>query len=74
MLMIAAVRYPLAQDAALALQLTNVASIGLGTMLRFFLYRRWVFLAPAVPPTSHAGEPRRPLATEVFGPPPRPTS
>jgi putative flippase GtrA len=46
MLMIAAVRYPLGQDAALALQLTNVASIALGTLLRFVLYRRWVFRAP----------------------------
>jgi putative flippase GtrA len=64
-LMIAAVRYPLGQDGALALQLTNVASIALGTVCRFVLYRRWVFLAPAgapavvaaAPPAGPRGEP-----------------
>jgi putative flippase GtrA len=47
-LMIAVARYPLGQDGALALQLTNLLSIALGTAVRFVLYRRWVFLAPAV--------------------------
>ena len=47
-LMIAVVRYPLGQDGALALQLTNILAIALGTVFRFVLYRRWVFLAPAV--------------------------
>ena len=46
-LMIAVARYPLGQDGALALQLTNLLSIAVGTALRFVLYRRWVFLAPA---------------------------
>ena len=36
---------PLAQDSALVLQLANVGSIVLGTILRFISYRRWVFLA-----------------------------
>ena len=47
MLMIAAVRYGLDQSSASVLQLTNIASIAVGTTMRFLLYRRWVFLAPA---------------------------
>jgi putative flippase GtrA len=43
--MVAAVRYPLHQDSALVLQVTNIASIGVGTILRFLAYRRWVFPA-----------------------------
>jgi putative flippase GtrA len=38
------VRYPLGQESALVLQLANIGSIGLGTILRFLSYRRWVFL------------------------------
>jgi putative flippase GtrA len=57
LLMIATVRYALGQESTLALQLTNVASIGLGTALRFDLYRRWVFLAPAGTPPPAAGSP-----------------
>jgi putative flippase GtrA len=43
------VRYPLAQEGALVLQLANIGSIALGTVLRFLAYRRWVFLDPAHP-------------------------
>lgn len=58
--MIAVVRYPLDQEGALVLQITNVASIALGTMLRFVLYRRWVFLASDVAGASADGmEPAR---------------
>ena len=39
------VRYPLGQEGAVVLQLANVGSIALGTVLRFVSYRRWVFLA-----------------------------
>jgi putative flippase GtrA len=39
-----AVSHPLGQDDALVLQLANVVSIGLGTVLRFVSYRRWVFV------------------------------
>jgi putative flippase GtrA len=66
MLMIAAVRYPLGQESAFALQVTNVAAIALGTALRFTLYRRWVFLAPARP-TSPAVSPRPALAPDALG-------
>lgn len=43
--LIAFVRYPLGQDSALILQAANVASIVLGTVLRYLGYRRWVFPA-----------------------------
>lgn len=41
--LVALVRYPLGQESALVLQATNVVSIGLGTLVRFVSYRRWVF-------------------------------
>jgi putative flippase GtrA len=41
------VRYPLGQDSAFLLQLANVASIAVGTVIRYLSYRRWVF--PALP-------------------------
>ncbi|MFD2090335.1 GtrA family protein [Blastococcus deserti] len=66
MLMIAAVRYGLDQESALVLQLTNVASIAVGTTLRFVLYRRWVFLAPVAPDEDG------PRTTTTVAAPPRP--
>ncbi|GAA4313545.1 GtrA family protein [Klenkia terrae] len=42
---VAVVRYPLGQDSALVLQLANIASIAVGTVVRFLSYRRWVFVA-----------------------------
>ncbi|MCZ2823754.1 MULTISPECIES: GtrA family protein [unclassified Modestobacter] len=42
---VAVVRYPLGQDSALVLQVANVCSIVLGTVIRYLAYRRWVFLA-----------------------------
>jgi putative flippase GtrA len=55
------VRYPLGQENALVLQVANVASTVVGTLIRYFSYRRWVF--PAV-------EPAQPLAdaTETAAP------
>jgi putative flippase GtrA len=50
------VRYPLGQESALVLQLANIGSIALGTVLRFLAYRRWVFVAldhPAARSRSH---------------------
>ncbi len=41
--MIGVVRYPLGQTDALLLQLTNIASIAIGTVVRFAAYKRWVF-------------------------------
>jgi putative flippase GtrA len=42
---VAAVRYGLDQEGALVLQIANVASIVLGTLIRYLSYRRWVFPA-----------------------------
>ena len=41
--LVAFVRHPLGQEHALVLQAANVASIGVGTVIRWFAYRRWVF-------------------------------
>jgi putative flippase GtrA len=73
-LMIAAVRYPLDQDGAWALQLTNLASIALGTAFRFVLYRRWVFLAPGGLPAADHGAPQTgsPQSAPSSGQAPRP--
>ncbi|MGI8625050.1 MAG: GtrA family protein [Geodermatophilaceae bacterium] len=47
-------------DDAVLLQVANLASIGLGTIIRFLAYKRWVF-PPAAPPTTDpsAAEPVR---------------
>jgi putative flippase GtrA len=42
---VAAVRYGLDPEGALVLQIANVASIVLGTLIRYLSYRRWVFPA-----------------------------
>jgi putative flippase GtrA len=47
---VAFVRYPLGQESAVVLQLANVASIAVGTVVRYLSYRRWVFPALPVPP------------------------
>lgn len=46
---VAAVRYPLGQDSALALQVANVASTAIGTLVRFASYRTWVFVSTQAP-------------------------
>ena len=43
--LVALVRYPLHQQGALMLQAANVASIVLGTAVRYLGYRQWVFPA-----------------------------
>jgi putative flippase GtrA len=42
---VAFVRYPLHQEHPLVLQAANIASIVLGTAVRYLSYRRWVFPA-----------------------------
>ena len=42
---VASVRYGLDQEGALVLQVANVGSIALGTLVRYLSYRRWVFPA-----------------------------
>jgi hypothetical protein len=46
---VAAVRYPLGQDSALALQVGNVLSTAIGTVLRFVCYRTWIFVSADAP-------------------------
>jgi putative flippase GtrA len=43
--MVAFVRYGLGQESPWVLQAVNVLSIGLGTVIRYLCYRRWVFPA-----------------------------
>lgn len=43
LLIIGFVHYGLDQTDALVLQLTNIVTIGIGTMIRFTAYKRWVF-------------------------------
>ncbi|MBB3084787.1 GtrA family protein [Geodermatophilus sabuli] len=47
---VAFVRYPLGQEHALVLQAANVVSIGIGSVVRYLAYRRWVF--PAIAPST----------------------
>jgi putative flippase GtrA len=42
--MVAFVRYGLLQEDALVLQIANVVSTAVSTLLRYVLYRRWVFV------------------------------
>jgi putative flippase GtrA len=46
---VAFVRYPLHQEHPLVLQAANIVSIGLGTVIRYLSYRRWVFPAHQAP-------------------------
>ena len=46
---VALVRYPLGQEHALVLQMANIASIVLGTVVRYLCYRKWVFPAHESP-------------------------
>jgi putative flippase GtrA len=52
---VAFVRYPLGQESALVLQVANVFSTVLGTVIRYLSYRRWVFPAHAQPPSTDTG-------------------
>ena len=54
---VALVRYPFGQDDALVLQVANVGSIAIGTILRYLGYRRWVFRAPTPEDGSTARRP-----------------
>jgi putative flippase GtrA len=52
---VAFVRYPLGQDSVLVIQLANIASIVLGSVLRWLTYRWWVFPAHPAPDAVTAG-------------------
>jgi putative flippase GtrA len=49
-----AVSHPLGQESALVLQVANVSSIALGTVIRYLAYRRWVFPAHDAPAAAAA--------------------
>ena len=49
---VAVVRYAWGQESALLLQLTNVATIAIGTVIRYVSYRRWVFPERVEDPTE----------------------
>lgn len=44
--MIGVVRYGFGETDALILQVTNISSIAIGTVIRFLAYKRWVFPSP----------------------------
>jgi putative flippase GtrA len=48
------VRYPLGQDGSLVLQLANIGSIAVGTVIRYLSYRRWIFVTPENPAAADA--------------------
>lgn len=54
LLMIGFVHYTLGQSDTLILQLTNVTSIAIGTVVRFTAYKRWVFPRSASSTSSMA--------------------
>jgi putative flippase GtrA len=54
---VAFVRYALGQDDAVVLQAANVASIAIGTIVRYLCYRHWVFPAFPGPATGSEGPP-----------------
>jgi putative flippase GtrA len=49
LLIVATVRYPLGQDSTLMLQVANIVSTGIGTLIRFICYRKWVFVHENAP-------------------------
>ncbi|MCZ2812316.1 GtrA family protein [Modestobacter sp. VKM Ac-2979] len=59
---VAAVRYGLDQESALVMQAANIASIVLGTAIRYLSYRRWVF--PALDSVHARTDPRQPLLSD----------
>lgn len=52
LVMIGFVHYTLGQTDALILQLTNIATIAIGTVIRFTAYKRWVFPSQEKPLTG----------------------
>lgn len=61
---VAVVRYPLGQESALVLQVANIASIGVGTVVRYLSYRRWVFPAhDSAIAVNHRARAGRPVTT-----------
>src|SRR4051812_49944850 len=70
---VAFVRYPLGQESALVLQIANVLSTALGTLIRYLSYRRWVFpahdRAVGDPNPAAGGAPRLNVGTRTAAAP-----
>jgi putative flippase GtrA len=60
---VAFVRHGLQQQSTLVLQVANVGSIAVGTLVRYLAYRRWVFPAHAQQATPLASADAAPPAT-----------
>jgi putative flippase GtrA len=56
------VRYPLDQERLLVIQIANIASIGLNSVVRYLAYRRWVFPALGGPHAAAPADPADPAA------------
>ncbi|MBN1093838.1 GtrA family protein [Blastococcus sp. TML/M2B] len=54
------VRYPLDQERLLIIQIANIGSIGLNSVVRYLAYRRWVFPAFAAVDPAGTGDPTPP--------------
>jgi putative flippase GtrA len=68
---IACTTYVLGFKDPVAYNLASVIGTGLGTIFRFFAYRKWVFLAPAVPPAPAVeAATYAPWEPAYFAPPP----
>jgi putative flippase GtrA len=63
---VAFVRYALGQDGALVLQVANVGSTAIGTLIRYVSYRQWVFPAPQQPAAAEF-KPQDPVADVSAG-------
>jgi len=66
-IVIALTTYGLGLKSALAYNAASVVGTGLGTIFRYFSYKKWVFLAPAPAAAAAAGVPV--AEAESYGPP-----
>jgi putative flippase GtrA len=54
--------YVLSRTDQVSMNIANLLGIGVGTVFRFWAYKRWVFLAPEPPQEIHTQEPAAPAA------------
>ena len=62
---VALVSSPPGEESTLVLQIGNIGSIVLGTVIRYLGYRRWVFTAPAAPAEPVAERPVAPRSPDL---------
>jgi putative flippase GtrA len=69
--LVALIRHPLGHDSTLVLQLANVTSIAIGSLVRFVCYRKWVFIEAAPPPPVPApARAAQPVEVAIYEPRP----